>query len=159
VTTYKADLKTNFYYIIGVVVFLGVTIPLSTTFSIYSWILLITLLVLLLSYNLFTSRLNKIHLDNDNRKLTLIYRNYFGARKSIVHDLSNIKFTYKRQATSFRGGVKNVYSIYNFDKRIEQLIPDQDGWDDSEIFSFVHGLINAGIEKKFIGYTLKDAKI
>jgi len=159
VTVYKADLKTNFYYIIGFVILFGVTILLSPKFSNNGWLCLIAFLSLFFLYNLFTSRLNEIHIDKTNGVLVLIYKNYFGIRKTKKLGLTNIKFAYKRQKTSFRGGIKNVCSLYISDRKIAQLAPDDDGWDDDEIFSFVHGLIEAGIEKKFVGYNLKDVQI
>ena len=61
--------------------------------------------------------------------------------------------------TSFRGGIKNVCSLYYNDKKIAQLAPEEDGWDDDEIFSLIHGLIDSGIERKFVGYNLKDVPI
>lgn len=75
------------------------------------------------------------------------------------YDLKQIEFTYKRQATSLRGGIKNVCVIYHLDKRVIQIIPDDDDWGDDEIKSFVYGLIDSGIKKKFIGYSLKDVEI
>jgi hypothetical protein len=37
-------------------------------------------------------------------------------------------------------------------------VPDDDDWSDDEIRSFVHGLIDSNVKKKFIGYSLKDVE-
>ena len=81
-----------------------------------------------------------------------------GIKKTTRYDLRQIEFTYKRQATSFRGGIKNVCTIYSFDKKIIQVVPDNDDWSDDEIKSFVYALIDADVKKKFIGYSLKDVE-
>jgi hypothetical protein len=158
VTVYKADQKTNIYYIIGFVILFGVTIPLSGRFPSNGWTLLIVFLLLFVAFNIITSRLNEIHLDRTNNKLTLIYKNYIGLKKTLMYDLREIEFTYKRQATSFRGGIKNVCTIYCSEKKATQLIPDNDDWSDDEIRTLVYGLLDAGIKKKFIGYSLKDVE-
>jgi len=159
VTIYKADLKTNIYYIIGFVILFGVTIPFSSRFSSSSWPLLIIFLLLFVLFNVFTSRLNEIQLDKINISLTFIYKNYIGIKKITNYDLRQIEFTYKRQATSFRGGIKNVCTIYSSDKKVIQIVPDNDDWSDDEIRSFVYGLIDSNVKKKFIGYSLKDVEI
>src|SRR5690606_18351489 len=106
---------TNIYYIVGFVILFGVTIPLSSRFSSSSWTLLICFLLLFILFNVFTFRLNEIQLDKTNNSLTFIYENYIGIKKTAKYELSQIEFTYKRQATSFRGGIKNVCSIYSSD--------------------------------------------
>ena len=149
-TIYKADLKTNIYYIIGFVILFGVTIPLFSMFSGF--------LLLFVVFNINTSRLNEIQLDKINNGLTFIYKNYIGIKKILKYDLQQIEFTYKRQATSFRGGIKNVCTIYSSNKKVIQLVPDDDDWSDDEIRSFVHGLIDSNVKRKFIGYSLKDVE-
>lgn len=79
-------------------------------------------------------------------------------KRALKYDLDKIEFTYKRQATSFRGGIKNVCTIYYSDKKTTQLVPDNDDWSDDEIKGLVYGLLDAGIKKKFIGYSLKDVE-
>ena len=91
--------------------------------------------------------------------MTFIYKNYIGIKKTTKYDLRQIEFTYKRQATSFRGGIKNVCTIYSSDKKTIQVVPDNDDWSDDEIRSFVYGLIDSNVKKKFIGYSLKDVEI
>lgn len=157
-TVYKADQKTTIYYIIGFVILFGVTIPLSSRFTSNSWILLVVFLLLFVVFNLTTSRLNEVWLDTTNSSLTLVYKNFIGVKRTLKHDLNNIEFTYKRQATSFRGGIKNVCTIYYSGKKITQLVPDNDDWSDDEIKDLVYGLLDTGIKKKFIGYSLKDVE-
>lgn len=158
-TVYKADQKTNIYYIIGFVILFGVTIPLSSKFTSNSWTLLIIFLLLFVVFNFTTSRLNKVWLDKTNSTLTLVYKNYIGVKRTLKYDLDKIEYTYKRQATSFRGGIKNVCTIYHSGRRVAQLIPDNDDWSDDEIRSFVYGLLDNGTKKKFVGYSLKDVEI
>ena len=74
------------------------------------------------------------------------------------YNLDKIEFTYKRQAVLFRSGTKKVCSIYEADKRLIQIIPTRDGWDDDKVNDLVQGLIQAGIKKKFVGYSLKDVE-
>jgi hypothetical protein len=157
-TVYKADQKTNIYYIIVFVILFGVTIPLSSRFTSNSWILLVVFLLLFVVFNLTTSRLNEVWLDTTNSSQTLVYKNFIGVKRTLKHDLNKIEFTYKRQATSFRGGIKNVCTIYYSGKKITQLVPDNDDWSDDEIKGLVYGLLDTGIKKKFIGYSLKDVE-
>ena len=158
VTIYKADLKTNIYHIIGFVILFGVTIPLSSKFSSSSWTLLTIFLLLFIVFNVITSRLNEIRLDKIDSSLNLIHKNYIGIKRTFKYDLKQIEFTYKRQATSFRGGIKNVCTVYSSHKKVIQLVPDDDDWSEDEIRSFVYGLLDAGIKKKNIGYSLKDVE-
>ena len=158
-TIYKADLKTNIYYILGFVVLFAVTIPLSIKFLNSSWTILIIFLMLFFVFHIITLTVNEIQLDTTNQGLTLICKNYIGIKKSLKYDFRQIKFTYKRQAISFRGGIKDVCTIYSADKKVIQLVPDNDNWSGNEIRRFVYGLIEAGVKKKFIGYSLKDVEI
>ena len=158
VTVYKADQKTNIYYVIGFVILFGVTIPLSSRLTSNSWTLLIIFLLLFVLFNFATSRLNEVWIDMTKNNLTLVYKNYIGVKRTLTYDLVKIEFTYKRQATSFRGGIKNVCTIYYADKKITQLVPDDDDWSDDKIKSVVYGFLDAGIKKKFIGYSLKDVE-
>ncbi|TWI80638.1 hypothetical protein IQ13_3317 [Lacibacter cauensis] len=158
VTIYKADQKTNIYYIIGFVILFGLTIPLSSKFTSNSWTLPLIFLLLFLVFNFVTSRLNEVWLDKPNSNLTLLYKNYVGVKRKLKYDLDKIEFTYKRQATSFRGGIKNICTIYYSGKKVTQLIPDNDDWSDDEIRSFVYGLLETGVKKKFVGYSLKDVE-
>ena len=81
------------------------------------------------------------------------------ATKIKIFNFQDVEFTYKKQAVSFKEGIKNVCSIYNADRKIDRLIPDNDGWGDDEINGFVHDLIDMGVGRKFIGYSLKDVDI
>ncbi len=157
-TIYKAELKTNIYYTIGFVIFFGVTILFSSRGANSRWILLIIFLFLFILFNVVTSRLNEIQLDKTNSSLTFIYKNYIGIKKTTKYNLTQIEFTYKRQATTFREGIKNVCTVYFSDKKVIQIVPDNDDWSDNEIRSFVNGLIDSNVKKKFIGYSLKDVE-
>jgi len=157
VKTYKAGLRTNIYYIIAFVIIIGVTILLSSKFS-SGWILVIIFLLLFVLFNLISSRLNEIQLDKIENSLTVIRKNYIGIKRTFKYDLRQIEFAYKRQATSFRGGIKNVCTIYSANQKVFQLVPDDDDWSDDEIRSFVHGFIDSNVKKKFIGYSLKDVE-
>lgn len=132
---------------------------MSPKFSSYSWLFLIFFLLLFVAYNFITSRLNEIELDKTSYSLSLIYKNFIGIKKTLKYDLRQIEFTYKRQATSFRGGIKNVCTIYSSDKKVIQLVPESDNWTDDEIRRFVYGLIEADVKRKFVGYGLKDVEI
>jgi hypothetical protein len=105
-----------------------------------------------------TVRLTEIQIDPKTKFLVFIYRNYLKITKKVNYNLDKIEFTFKRQAVSFRGGTKNVCSIYEADKRLIQIIPTRDGWDDEEVNDLVQGLIQAGVKKKFVGYSLKDVE-
>jgi hypothetical protein len=157
-TIYKATQKINIYYVLGFVVLLTIIIPLSSRFSSDSWPVLIVFLLLFLAYSLFTYRLSEIHLDRSDG-LALFYKNHIGIKKASKYDLSGIEFTYKKQATSLRSGIKDVCTIYNSAKKIIQIIPDDDDWDEAEIDRLVRGLIAAGIKRKFTGYGLKDVEV
>jgi hypothetical protein len=159
VTVYKANPKKNIYYTVGFIILLGLTISFSSKLTSSAWILLITFFLIFIVFNLMASKLNTIQLDKINNTLILIHKNYVGIEKTFKYDLRQIEFTYKIQATSFRGGVKNVCTIYFSEKKIFQLVSDDDNWSDYEIRNFVCGLIDSNVKKKFIGYDLKDVEI
>lgn len=156
---YKANLKNELVFTAGVLVFLTLLISLFSKVATNGWITVLLLLVSILVYNLLCSRLTEIHVDETNMDLILIYKNHFKIIKSIQYTLNDINFTYKRKATSFRGGIKNVCTLYLRDKILAEVIPDNDGWDDSEADAFVSKLRDLGIERKFVGYALKDVEI
>lgn len=158
VKIYKANLKTELGYIVIFLILLGVTIFLTSKLQATSWILFSIFCLLFLLYSLLTSRVSEIQLDNSNRTLIFIYKNYFNLKKRVKYNLDKIEFTYKKQSVSKYSGIKNVCVIYYSDKRITQVIPERDGWDDDEVSNFVHGLIQADVKKKFVGYNLKDAE-
>ncbi len=110
-------------------------------------------------FNLFESRLSEIHIDRENLMLTLNYSNYFNVKKKFDFDFKIIEFTYKKQATSFRSGIKNVCILYSSSKKIAQIIPGDDGWSEESVRAYVMDLIELGIKRKFIGYSLIDADI
>ena len=156
---YKADLKKDINAALVSAALLAVGILLSSRFSRTGWIAVLFSLAVILIVTIFSYRLFEIQLDVLNNRLTLIYRNYLKATKIKTINFQDIEFTYKKQAVAFKGAIKNVCSIYNADKRIDRLIPDNDGWDDDEISRFVHDMIDMGVRKKFIGYSLKDVDI
>lgn len=158
-TIYKADLKTNIYYKSGFVILFGLTISFSSKLSSFTWILLIIFFLLFIVYNLITSKLNQIQIDETNNSLILIHKNQVGIKKIFKYDIRQIEFTYKIEATSFRGGMKNVCTIYSLEKKIIQLVSGNDNWSDYEIRNFVYGLIDSNVKKKFIGHSLKDVEI
>jgi hypothetical protein len=147
---FKANLKTELLLIISILIVLALFTSLSLKFPSNGWIVLIVLSLSILLYNLLCSRLTEIHVDETNKELILNYRNYFRIIKSTPYNLNEIKFTYKRKATTFRGGIKNICSLYLQDKIIAEVIPDNDGWDDGEIHAFVSKLLGLGIERKFV---------
>lgn len=114
--------------------------------------------LLILLYDFFISAISEVVIDITYQQLQLVYKNYFKKRKIVEYPLSKIKFAYKRQA-SFRGVIKNVCSIYYDELRVAQLIPGENGWEDDEVWAFVHELIETGVEKKFIGNALKDVQL
>jgi hypothetical protein len=159
VTIYKADLKTNIYYIIGFVILLAVTIPLSSEFSNSNWTTLIIFFLLFLAFNFMTLRLKEIHLDNPNSHMKLIYENYFGLKKTLKYDLNQMEFTYKQQAISLRSGLRNVCTLYSNNKKVARLVQHEDDWSTDEIRRFISGLLESNVKKKITGNSLKDAQI
>lgn len=156
-TIYRADQKANIYFAIGFIILFDLSIVLSSRFSVNDWPLLIIIPLLLVVFNIFALSLNEVWLDKTNNTLKLIYKNYIGVKRMQAYDLEKIEFTYKREAASFRGGIKNVCTIYFSDKKVIQLVPGNDNWSDTEIKLLVYGLLSAGVKKKFVGYNLKDA--
>jgi hypothetical protein len=134
---FKANLKAELQLIAALLFAILIFFPLFSRVPTIAWIILLVLYASLLFANLLFSRLNEIHVDDTKMELTLIYRNYFRTVKSTSYNLKEIKFTYKRKATSIRSGIKNVCSLYFQDKMIVDIIPDNDGWDNSEVHAFV----------------------
>ena len=117
---------------------------------------MIIFLLLFLIPVLFFSQLFQVQIDDINGQLILVYRKYVISNKVIKYNLKDIEFTYKYQAVSLRSSPKNTCTIYFSDKPIATLIPNRDGWDDSEINDFVSELIKIGIKRKFVGHSLRD---
>jgi len=156
---FKANLKSEIQLIAVVFFIILIFLPMFSRVPSIGWIILLVLYASLLLANLLFSRLNEIHVDDMKMELTLIYRNYFRVMKSTTYNLNEIKFTYKRKATSLRGGIKNVCSLYFQDKTLVDIVPEKDGWDDSEVHALVGKLSHLGVERKFVGYALKDVEI
>jgi len=155
---YKANLRRKFSFDLLFLGLLGVTILLTSKLSSNGGIFFGLFCFTFLLYNILTVRLTEIQIDPKTKFLVFIYRNYLKITKKVNYNLDKIEFTFKRQAVSFRGGTKNVCSIYEADKRLIQIIPTRDGWDDEEVNDLVQGLIQAGVKKKFVGYSLKDVE-
>ncbi len=157
---YKAELKTEIYFTLGFAILLATTIFLFFKIAdLTSVMILISVILLFLVFNFLTFRLYEIHLDIANSSLTLIHKNYCRLQKTKIYDLKYIEFTYKYERTSLRGGIKNVCSIYFYEKKLKALVPDEDDWCTEEINNFVCGLTEAGVKKKFVGYSLIDVDI
>ena len=155
---YKANLKKDFFYVLVFLGLLAVSILLTSKLTSNGAIFFGLFCFAFLLYSFLTVRLSEILIDHQANFLIFTYRNYFNITKKVNYNLGDIEFTYKKQAVSLRSGIKNVCSIYDGDKRITQIIPTRDGWDDDEVNSLVQGLIQAGIKKKFVGYSLKDVE-
>ena len=151
---YKANLKKDFYYVLLFLGLLAVSILLTSKLTTNGVIFFGLFCFAFLLYSFLTVRLSEVQIDPQAKLLIFTRKNYFNIAKKVNYNLDNIEFTYKKQAVSLRSGVKNVCSIYEGDKRITQVIPSRDGWDDDEVNDLVHGLIQAGIKKKFVGYNL-----
>lgn len=158
-TSYKAEGKTGIYYTIGSLLFLGITAICSAKFSFYGGLILTIVFLMLSLFYILTLRLNEIHLDEINGCIIFIFRNYIHHKKSVKYKLSQIEFTYKRQASSFRGGIKNICTIYHAGKKVIQIIPGNDDWNDEAIRRLVCDLIAVDVKKKFTGFSLKDVEI
>jgi hypothetical protein len=89
-TIYKADSKTNIYYIIGFVIFIGVTVLLSSRFTSSDWTSLVIILLLYIIFTVVISRLTEIQLDKIDSSLTFIHKNYIGIKKTLKYDLRNV---------------------------------------------------------------------
>lgn len=152
--TFKAD--RNNVNIICTSLFLFSLILYVLPFSVGVLIFTLIFLLVVISFAILKSRLSEIIIDAQNRKLRLLHSNHFGMVRHFEYDLEYVEFAYKIQATSLRGGVKDVCILFFSGKEITKLIPDQSGWDDSEISRFVYALIGVGVTKKFTGYSLKD---
>jgi hypothetical protein len=104
-------------------------------------------------------RLNLIEIDTMNGEAILTETNLLSQKKVRSYPLSELQFTYKTGKTSLYSRVVNICRLYLKDKEIAAIIPDQDGWTDDTVNDLAKGLVNLGVSKKFIGYSLKDAEI
>lgn len=156
-TIYKANTKNELYYIfayVGVMT-VGAVVSGKPMIALYASGIFIPLIVI---YNLFLSRLSEVQVDKEKGKMTFVYRNYIRKKKELVFELTNIEFTYK-QGSTFRGGKKNICTLYNEGKEIVKIHPDTDGWQSDDIFDLVYELKVLGVQRKFTGYMMKDAEV
>lgn len=156
---YQADRKEDLQLQVICMTATAVASLLFSKISIAGCIMFSVIVSIVILNNLFSTRLIVVRLDQLNKTLNLIYGNYFKEVEAKHYDYQKLEYTYKKQKTSFRGGVKNVCSIYYGDKRLAKLIPGDSGWDEGEISNLVYDLVNLGVKKKFIGYLLKDVEI
>ena len=156
---YKSSHKTNLYFLLGFVILLFTGILLSGKISGNLWILLIAILAFYFLYNLLTSKLTQIQINNQNSTLTLVSIKYLNSPKTETFDLENIEYSYKKHVKTFKWGLRDVCSIYYSDKIIAQIIPHNDGWEYPEINNFVKGLNESGIKRKSNGDFSTDVKI
>lgn len=156
-TTYKANLSSELMYtILFVALFGGVVFWITSLFS-SGWFVGMGFLLIYLTYSLFTPRISEVVIEEST--LSVVHRNYFKTLRRRTYNLSQVEFTYKRQATSLRSGVKNVCTIYYAGTKIFRLVPNDDGWADEEISSFVYELMDRGARNKLAGHSLKDVHV
>jgi hypothetical protein len=159
VKVYKANINTSIFDKAWLVLLVIVITPFSSKLSSNGWIFLLILYLIIIGFNVFTSRLNEIILNETNASLIFNYKNFIGIKKTSKYNIYKIEFTYKSQAKSLYGGLKNICTVYYAGKKIIQIVPDEDNWADDEIRNFVYGLINLNIKKKIIDYSAKDVDI
>lgn len=155
--TYRASLSTGLWYIVFFMILFGFIILWFTQPFSFSWFAGTTFLLLYLFYNLLIPRISEVTVDTS--ALAVQYRNYFRSLRTDSYALSQVEFTYKRQATSLRSGVKNICTIFFAGKKVFRLIPNDDGWRDEEISTLVYTLMDRGVKNRFLGYSLKDVQM
>lgn len=157
-TIYKANTKSELYYIFAYVGVMSVAAVVSgkPMIALYASGIFIPLIVI---YNLYLSRLSEVQVDKDNGRIIFIYRNYIGKKKELVFEISNIEFTYKRSDIFRKNEDKNICTLYNEGKKIVKMRHGDDGWTGDQIFDLVHELKGLGVKRKFTGYMMKDAEV
>ncbi|OQP60748.1 hypothetical protein [Niastella populi] len=157
-TIYKANTKSEWYYIFAYVAVMSVAafVTGKPMIAVYASGIFIPLIVI---YNLFLSRLSEVQVDKEKGRLIFIYRNYIRKKKELVFGISNIEFTYKHGDTYKKNEDKNICTLYNEGKKIVKMRHGDDGWTSDQIFDLIHELKDLGVKRKFTGYMMKDAEV
>lgn len=120
---------------------------------------MLLLAFILITYSALTYRLNLIEIDTIKGEVTLTETNLLKSKRAKKYPLREIQFTYKKGKTGLYHRVVNICRLYQSDKEIAAVIPDQDGWTDETVNDLAKGLVTFGVPKKFLGYNFKDAQI
>lgn len=104
-------------------------------------------------------RLNAIEIDAGGGNVVFIETNLLGMQARRTYSLSALSFTYKVGKISLYSRSVNICKLFINNKELATVTPDRDSWTDESVNSLVKVLIKAGINKKFTGCSLKDAKI
>ncbi len=124
-----------------------------------TWPLILTLMVVLVLYSVLVFTLTVVEIDVIKKEVVLIETNVLKKKKINHYPLKEVQFTYKKSKTGLYSRLVNICRLYLKDKKLIAVIPDRDGWTDDTVNDLAKGLVNAGVPKKFIGYSLIDAEI
>lgn len=157
--TYKVELKTELPYwlILLPCIFIFGLFTRKGFLETWPYMLLLTIAVLLFSVLLY--RLTDIDINKTEGSVSLTETNLLRNRKTKTYPLKELQFTYKREKPGLRHRIVNVCRLYMHGKQIAELIPDCVGWTDDSVNDLAKGLQQMGVNKKFIGYSTKDAEI
>jgi len=155
----RVDLKTELpFYLIGLpLLFLFGTLTRPN----YSpnWLFALILIIVILTYNLLVYRLNAIEIDISKQTVLLIQTNLLQMHKKQSYPLGTLQFSYKLGKLSFRSRLMNICKLFVSGREVAVITPDRDGWTDKSVNDLAKALVRAGIDRKFTGYSLKDAAI
>ena len=101
----------------------------------------------------------EIRIDTAKGELLLLQKRAIGFTRTELYLLNDLEFTYKREARSFRSGIKNVLRVYNKNIAVFVLVPDEDDWDKDEITEVARSLLVAGVKRKSLHKHLKDVEV
>lgn len=120
----------------------------------FNWILLLSINVLITLSILFFGYLDSISLNGE--KLVLIYKNWIKVIRIREYSINSLKYTYKCESISYRGGFGKTLRLYIAGKKILKIHFNYDGWTEDKLDELVKNLDSLGVQRKFIGYSLKD---
>jgi hypothetical protein len=142
-----------------ITLFAGITFPICIILSFFEGIGMIYFFFLLTIYyvlvSLFTRQIKSLEIDTTLQKVVIIKTGMLIPSKKIALDISSLTYSYKKEAIAkFTSG--KCLRLYVGEKRKLKLSRMDSGWDEDKIDEIVKDLGRTFIQRKFVGYNLKD---
>jgi hypothetical protein len=121
-----------------------------------NWWVMVLINILVTAWFLIFGYLDSLIIDEVDKTIKFIYKNWIRIIRIRNYSLDKIKYTYKKEATSPRGPIGKTLRLYADEKRIIRIHFMKYGWTKDKLDDLVNNLNNLGIQRKFVGYSLKD---
>jgi hypothetical protein len=119
----------------------------------------LTISLLFSAYSICIYRINRIIIDPQDKKISILKINLLKGSKTEFIDFEQLQFSFRNEKIGLRSPIINVCKIYQNNKLIASFIPGQDGWSDSKVNELVLELSKAGITRQIDKYNDREVEI